>query len=149
MEGLQLLVNSLLFNNNNCITKFWYLNLIFSTYTWSYWHCFTCSQNNIQNSFQLSSQHFKLVKHFKLVELNPYQLSPVKSSEHLVNHNLIYSITSIVQVLRQLPIITIVNHNLVLNSSSVTLLVSIFANFIPLSHHNVLWIFHSLPFLKN
>ena len=49
---------------------------------------FTCSQNNYQNSLQCSSQHFKVIA------LNPYQLNPVDSSEHLVPQTLLFPITT-------------------------------------------------------
>ena len=50
---------------------------------------FTCTQNSFKCSYQL----LKLVVHFKLIELSPYQLNPVYSSERLVLNNLLSPIS--------------------------------------------------------
>ena len=101
---------------------------------------FTCSQNNFQNSFQCYSQCFKLI------ESNPYQLNPFKSSEHLVHQILMSPISLLAKVFYQLSSLTIVYYNLVFNISYLTVLVAISANFIPLTHHTILYILHYFPF---
>ena len=94
-----------------------------------------------QNSFQCFLQHFKTMKS------SPYKLNPVNSSEHLALQTLLYPITPLVQVLYQLSSLTIVYSNLLFNSPSLTFLVPMSANCIPSSHHTVLWIIHSFPFI--
>ena len=89
-----------------------------------YWHCFICSNNNSKNSFKCYFHHFKLVENFKL--------NQVDSSEHLVLHTILYTITPIVQMFYKLSSITIAYHGLGLKPPHLTLLVTISDNHISL-----------------
>ena len=77
---------------------------------------------------------------------NSIQLS---HSYHIVLHNLMYTVTPLLQVFCQLSIITISYPNLGLNSSSLTLLVPISVNCISPSHHTVFYKLLSSTFLTN
>ena len=66
-------------------------------------------------------------------------------SEHIFLHTLMYSITSLVQVLYKLSSLTIVYPNLVFNSPPLTLLVGIYSNCRLPSHHTFFCWFLSSP----
>ena len=68
-------------------------------------------------------------------------------SEHIVIQTLLYPVTPLWQLLCQFSSLTIAYPNIVLNSSSLALLVQMYASFRTPSHHTVLWKLHSSPFL--
>ena len=68
-------------------------------------------------------------------------------SEHIVLQNLLYTFTPLVQMFFQLSSLTIEYPNIWFNSSSLTFLVPIYANYRPPSNHTVFWILHSSSFI--
>ena len=78
-----------------------------------------------------------------------FNLIQSSHSEFIVHHNLLYTITPILQVFCQLSSILIAYPNLGFNSSYLTVLVPMSDSFIPFSCHTYLCKFLSWPFLTN
>ena len=71
----------------------------------------------LSEMFWCSYQHLKIIEYFKIIYSSPYQLNPVKSSEHLVMHNLLYPINSLVQMVCRFSCLTILYYNIGFNYS--------------------------------